>query len=180
MSTHQPRSSASSRPSSRGGRDRKSDSRSRTGSATGVRTGFAGRSRPDLWPASRYGRTPLRLTALAQVAWAIETEPRASPNCASIAEWLEGISPYSHRVPVRAGISQSGVPGAVPNSGTGLAAWKAPQTYRHRDRSTPLAARCCRIRVHMYRSRSSSRSARASSPRRSRRNRLPIITMTCR
>ena len=53
--------------------------------------------RPSGRPAGT-GVTPDRLTAFAQVAAAMDTEPGASPNCASIAEWLDGISPYSQRV----------------------------------------------------------------------------------
>ena len=45
-------------------------------------------------PASRNGvDAGCAATAFAQVAAAIDTEPAASPNCASIAEWLDGISP---------------------------------------------------------------------------------------
>ena len=46
-----------------------------------------------LLPPSLYGVSPVRLTDLLQVAAAIETEPGASPNCSSMAEWLEGMSP---------------------------------------------------------------------------------------
>jgi hypothetical protein len=33
------------------------------------------------------------VTAFVHVAAAIDTDPGASPNCASMAEWLDGISP---------------------------------------------------------------------------------------
>ncbi len=106
MSTHHPRSSASSRPSSAGGVARNPDSRSVTGSggtgstARAARAVFA-RVRVPCCPPSRYGVTPPRVVALAQVAAAIDTDPWARPNWASMAEWLEGMSPYSQRVAVR-------------------------------------------------------------------------------
>ena len=124
--------------------------------------------------------TPVRRTALAKVAAAMETEPGASPNWASIAEWLDGMSPYSQRVPVRGGIGNGGASEPRPNCSTRLAAWKAPHTYMQRSGSAPVAARCSRMRVHMYRSRSSSTRSRSVSSGRSRRNRLPIMIMTWR
>ena len=45
----------------------------------------------------------------------------------SMAEWLDGMSTYSHFVPVRGLISNVAVDRS-PNSSTRLAAWKAPQT----------------------------------------------------
>jgi hypothetical protein len=98
---------------------------------------------------SRNGVRRVAVSALRHVAAAIDTVPRASPNCSSIAQWLEGIIPYCQVVAVRGAISTSAVPGADPNSGTRLAAWKAPQMYRQSPRSTPAATRWARIRVHM-------------------------------
>ncbi len=88
---------------------------------------------PDLFvfapacPASRYGRTPVRSRFFAHTVAAMDTEPAARPNCASIAAWLDGIRPYCHRVAVRGAIPKEPPP-ATPNSSTRLAAWKAPQT----------------------------------------------------
>src|SRR5262249_51747722 len=79
------------------------------------------------WPARWYGSAPVRLTFFAQTVAAIDTEPAARPNWASIAAWLEGIRPYCHLVAVRGLISKVPVPW-TPNSATRLAAWKAPQT----------------------------------------------------
>src|SRR5580692_5707672 len=79
------------------------------------------------WPSSRYGSTRVRFTFFAQVVAAIDTLPPARPNCASIAAWLEGISPYCHLVALRGLISKVSRP-ATPNSSTRLAVWKAPQT----------------------------------------------------
>src|SRR6185503_910274 len=96
-------------------------------------------------PVSWNGVSLPRVTDFANVAAAIDTDPDASPNCASIAEWLDGMSPYNHFVPVRGVIVHCGP--SEPNSSTRLAAWNAPHTYRQSDRSTSDAARCSRIRV---------------------------------
>ncbi len=88
------------------------------------------------------------MSALAQVAAAIDTEPGASPNCASMAEWLDGMRPYSHLVSVR-GLISNGASDLTPNCSTWLAAWKAPHTYRQSAGSAPEADRCSRILVHM-------------------------------
>lgn len=69
----------------------------------------------------------MRPTFFAQSVAAIDTDPAARPNCASIAAWLDGIRPCCHRVAVRGPITKVSVPW-TPNSGTRLAAWKAPQT----------------------------------------------------
>jgi hypothetical protein len=79
------------------------------------------------WPSRRYGRTPVRLRFLAQVAAAIETEPPARPNWASMAAWLDGIRPCCQVVAVR-GLISNGPEPARPNSATRLEAWNAPQT----------------------------------------------------
>lgn len=95
MSTHQPRSSASSSASSAGGAARKPLSRSAVSSG-GVAVGVARVRRPFLpvcCPASRYGVSRVRPTAAAQFAAAMETVPGARPNCASMAEWLDGMRP---------------------------------------------------------------------------------------
>ncbi|GAA3245860.1 hypothetical protein GCM10020256_73130 [Streptomyces thermocoprophilus] len=112
---------------------------------------------------SRYGSTRVRLRFFAHWVAAMDTEPAASPNCASIAAWLDGMSPCCHLVPVGGVISKVSVP-CTPNSATRLAAWKAPHTYRASAGSVPVSARCRRIRVHMYRSRSSSTRTRCASP----------------
>ncbi len=109
----------------------------------------------------------------------MDTEPAARSNCASIAAWLDGIRPCCHFVALRGLITKPSLP-STPNSATRLAAWKAPQTYRQSAGSAPVAARCSRIRVHMYRSRSSSTRTRRGSPGASRRKRLPIRNITWR
>lgn len=121
----------------------------------------------------------MRLRFFAHWVAAIDTDPEASPNCASIAAWLDGISPYCQVVAERGEMSNDPPP-ATPNSSTRLAAWKAPHTYRQSSGSAPLAARCSRIRVHMYRSRSSSTRTRSPSPGASRLKRLPTRNMTWR
>src|SRR6185503_11498984 len=122
MSTHQPSSSASSSPSSTGGFDRKPDNRSATGpSGTTARAAFPARLRAaPFCPSSRNGVTLLLVTPLAQVAAATDTEPEASPNCASMAEWLDGMRPYCHFVAVR-GLISYGSFDASPNCSTRLA-----------------------------------------------------------
>ncbi len=132
-----------------------------------------------VWPANRNGRTPVRLTFFAHSVAAIDTDPAASPNCASIAAWLEGIRPYCQVLALGGLISKVSLPW-TPNSATRLAAWNAPQTYRHSAGSVPVAVRCSRTLVHMYRSRSSSTRTSCGFPGASRRNRLPIRNMTCR
>ncbi len=119
----------------------------------------------------------MRLRLFAHSVAAIDTEPAARPNCASIAALLDGISPYCQVVAVRGEMVNVSLP-STPNSATRLAAWKAPQTYRASAGSVPVAAMCSRIRVHMYRSRSSSTRTRAPSPGASRRKRLPMRNMT--
>lgn len=79
------------------------------------------------WPSSRNGRTPVRLTFFAHSVAAMDTEPAASPNCASIAPWLDGIRPCRHFVPLGGLTVKVSLP-CTPNSATRLAAWKAPQT----------------------------------------------------
>src|SRR5690606_18607432 len=136
MPTDQPRSSSSSTVSRRGGVDRKPESWSATaGSGLGAGAGFATDVRrfgglppePDEPAVRENGRSLPRFNPLAQEAAAMDTEPAASPNCASIDEWLDGIRPYCHLVAVRAVIS-NGAREARPNCSTRLAAWKAPQT----------------------------------------------------
>src|SRR5262249_24163957 len=99
-------------------------------------------------PARGNGIVAVRLTFLAHTVAAIDTEPAARPNCASIAAWLDGIRPCCHLVSLRGLISKVSAP-SEPNSGTWLAAWNAPQTERQSAGSVPVAARCSRIRVHM-------------------------------
>ncbi len=70
---------------------------------------------------------PVRLRFFANTVRAMDTEPAASPNCASIAAWLDGIRPCCHFVAVRGPVSKVSTP-CTPNSATRLAAWKAPQT----------------------------------------------------
>ncbi|CAM5473369.1 hypothetical protein SGLAM104S_05880 [Streptomyces glaucescens] len=78
-------------------------------------------------PASRYGFTRVRLRFFAHSVAAMDTDPAARPNCASIAAWLDGIRPCCHLVALGGLISKVSVPW-TPNSATRLAAWKAPQT----------------------------------------------------
>ncbi len=169
--------------SSTGGRRRKPDSRSTSAGDSGT-----GRAAVFLavdfffpaWPSSTYGLTRVRFRPFVHSVAAIDTEPAARPNCASMAVWLDGISPYCHLVAVRGEIVKVSALPCTPNSSTRLAAWKAPHTYRPSSGAVPLAARCSRIRVHMYRSRSSSTRTRDPSPGASRRNRLPMRNMTWR
>jgi hypothetical protein len=58
---------------------------------------------------------------------AMDTDPAARPNCASIAAWLEGMSPCRHLVGVGGLMVKVSLP-STPNSSTRLAAWNAPQT----------------------------------------------------
>jgi len=51
------------------------------------------RLRPPCCPSSRNGVSRARVIDFCHVAAAMETEPEASPNCASMAEWLDGMSP---------------------------------------------------------------------------------------
>src|ERR1700761_134617 len=113
MSTDQPSSSASSRLSRTGGRWRKPVSLSEAGTegtGTGAAVFLALAFFVPAWPSSRYGLTPVRFTFFAQVVAAIDTLPPARPNCASIAAWLEGISPYCHFVALRGLISKVALP----------------------------------------------------------------------
>lgn len=100
-------------------------------------------------PSSRYGCTRVRFRLFCHCVAAIDTEPGARPNCASIAAWLDGISPYCQVVAVRGEMVNESERPATPNSSTRLAAWNAPHTYRHSSGSVPVAAMCSRIRVHM-------------------------------
>lgn len=79
------------------------------------------------WPASRYGLTRVRLRFFAHWVAAIETDPAARPNCASIAAWLDGISPCCQVLSLGGVISKVSLPW-TPNSSTRLDAWNAPQT----------------------------------------------------
>ncbi len=69
----------------------------------------------------------MRLTFFAHSVAAIDTEPAASPNCASIAAWLDGISPCCQVLPLGGVIRYVSAP-PTPNSATLLAAWNAPHT----------------------------------------------------
>src|ERR1700734_2071307 len=141
MSTDQPSSSASSRLSRTGGRWRKPVSLSEAGTPRCTSGGFGGvvplggtvtgtgaaavflawAFFVPAWPSSRYGSTRVRLTFFAQVVAAIDTLPPARPNCASIAAWLEGISPYCHLVALRGLIAKVPRP-APPHPSTVLGA----------------------------------------------------------
>lgn len=69
----------------------------------------------------------MRLRFFVHWVAAMDTEPAASPNCASIAAWLDGIRPCCHLVALGGLISKVSAPW-TPNSATRLAAWNAPQT----------------------------------------------------
>lgn len=88
--------------------------------------GFAAFRAP-AWPSSRNGCTRVRLRFFAHWVAAIDTEPAARPNCASIAAWLDGIRPCCQVLSPDGVISKVSVPW-TPNSSTRLDAWNAPQT----------------------------------------------------
>ena len=125
-------------------------------------------------------RRRLRVSAFAQVAAAIDTEPEARPNCASIAEWLDGIRPYSH-VRGRARADLEGVravdaelldPAGRVERAADVQAVRRVGAGRGQVLAHPGPHVALAVLV--------ARAPGRASPGASRRNRLPIRTMTWR